>query len=160
MEVQLTSDQQALARHAVEAGRLQSEEDAVREALDLWEERERRRIEFRATIDEARASLARGEGREITQESMRQLSAETQEHGQARLLDAEEWSRELTAWSESHTTATPLIPDEALDRDSIYGARPVNGNSSRYQHPGSPRAAASSQRACCCTSSEGFALKQ
>ena len=37
--------------------------------------------------------------------------------------DAEEWLRELTAWSESHTTATPLLPDEAIDRDSIYGAR-------------------------------------
>ena len=123
MEVQLTSDQRAFARHAVEAGRLQSEEDAVREALALWEERERRRIEFRETIDEARASLARGEGREITQESMRQLSADVKERGRAHLLDAEEWSRALTAWSEGHTTATPLIPDDALGRDSIYGAR-------------------------------------
>jgi len=123
MEVELTSDQRAFARQAVEAGRLYSEEDAVREALALWEERERRRVEFRATIDEARASLARGEGREITQESMRELSAEVRERGQAHPLDAERWSRELTAWSESHTTATPLLPDEAIDRDSIYGAR-------------------------------------
>jgi Arc/MetJ-type ribon-helix-helix transcriptional regulator len=123
MEVQLTSDQRALARRAVEAGQLQNEEDAVQEALALWEERERRRIEFRATIDETRASLARGEGREITQESMRQLSAEVKERGRSHALDAEDWSRELTAWSESHTTATPLIPDEALGRDSIYGAR-------------------------------------
>jgi len=37
--------------------------------------------------------------------------------------DVDEWSRELTAWSESHSTATPLLPDEAIDRDSIYGAR-------------------------------------
>jgi hypothetical protein len=36
---------------------------------------------------------------------------------------AEEWSRELSAWSESHTTTTPLLPDEALDRESIYGSR-------------------------------------
>jgi hypothetical protein len=36
---------------------------------------------------------------------------------------AEEWSRELAAWSESHTTTTPLLPDEALDRESIYGTR-------------------------------------
>jgi Arc/MetJ-type ribon-helix-helix transcriptional regulator len=106
----------------VEAGRLQSEEDAVREALALWEERERRRVEFRATIDESRASLARGEGREITQESMQQLSANVKERGRARLLDAEEWSRELTAWSESHTSNKPLLPDEAVERDSIYGA--------------------------------------
>jgi hypothetical protein len=36
---------------------------------------------------------------------------------------AEEWSRELAAWSESHTKTTPLLPDEALDRESIYGTR-------------------------------------
>jgi hypothetical protein len=36
--------------------------------------------------------------------------------------DAEEWFRELTAWSESHAE-TPLLPDEAVDRESIYGAR-------------------------------------
>lgn len=36
---------------------------------------------------------------------------------------AEEWSRELAAWSESHSTTTPLLPDEALDRESIYGVR-------------------------------------
>jgi len=122
MEVELTSDQRAFARHAVETGRLQSEEGAVHEALALWEERERRRVEFRATLDEARASLARGEGRPITQESMLELSAEVRARGRARALDAEEWSRELTAWSESHAT-TPLLPDEAINRDSIYGAR-------------------------------------
>ena len=70
----------------METGRLRSEEDAVEEALALWEERERRRVEFRATLDEARASLARGEGRPITQESMRELSAEVREHGRARLI--------------------------------------------------------------------------
>lgn len=36
---------------------------------------------------------------------------------------AEDWSREIAAWSESHTTTTPLLPDEALDRESIYGTR-------------------------------------
>jgi Arc/MetJ-type ribon-helix-helix transcriptional regulator len=86
MEVELTSDQRAFARYTVEAGRLGREEDAVEEALALWEERERRRAEFRATIDQARASLARGEGREITPESMRELSAEVRARGRARLI--------------------------------------------------------------------------
>jgi Arc/MetJ-type ribon-helix-helix transcriptional regulator len=85
MEVELTSDQRAFARHAVQMGRLGREEDAVGEALALWEERERRRVVFRAKIDAARGSLARGEGRSITQESMRQLSAEVSERGRARL---------------------------------------------------------------------------
>ena len=86
MEVELTSDQRAFALQAVKAGRLHSEKDAVDEALALWEERERRRVEFQATINEARASLARGEGREITPESMRELSAQVRERGRVRLI--------------------------------------------------------------------------
>jgi Arc/MetJ-type ribon-helix-helix transcriptional regulator len=86
MEVQLTSDQKAFARRAIESGRLHTEEDAVQEALALWEERERQRAEFLLTLDDARASLARGEGRIITQESMRELAGEVKERGRARLL--------------------------------------------------------------------------
>jgi Arc/MetJ-type ribon-helix-helix transcriptional regulator len=86
MEVQLTVDQKAFARRAVEEGRLRAEADAVQEALALWEERERRRAEFMATLDDARAAIARGEGREIMQESMRDLAAEVKARGRARLL--------------------------------------------------------------------------
>jgi len=74
MEVELTPDQKALARRAVDSGRLQSEEAAVQGALALREDRERRRLEFLATLDHARAGLARGEGRVITQEAMRELA--------------------------------------------------------------------------------------
>jgi Arc/MetJ-type ribon-helix-helix transcriptional regulator len=86
MDVQLTSDQKAFARRAIESGRLHSEQDAVQEALALWEERERRRAEFLLTLADARASLARGEGRVITQENMQQLASEVKERGRARLL--------------------------------------------------------------------------
>jgi Arc/MetJ-type ribon-helix-helix transcriptional regulator len=86
MEILLTSDQEVFARRAIEAGRLHSEEDAVREALALWEERERCRVEFQATVEDAHASLARGEGRVITPESMRALSAEVKERGRSRLI--------------------------------------------------------------------------
>jgi Arc/MetJ-type ribon-helix-helix transcriptional regulator len=41
MEVQLTPDQKAFVRQAIDSGRLRGEEDAVKEALSLWEERER-----------------------------------------------------------------------------------------------------------------------
>ena len=44
-------------------------------------------------------------------------------HSAAVSRSAGEWSRELAAWSESHSTTTPLLPDEALDRESIYGTR-------------------------------------
>jgi Arc/MetJ-type ribon-helix-helix transcriptional regulator len=86
MEVQFTTDQKAFARRAVETGRLRSEDDAVQEALALWEERERGRVMLLATLDDARASLARGEGRVITQESMRELASEVRDRGRARLI--------------------------------------------------------------------------
>ena len=85
MEVSLTPDQEAFSRQAIETGRFHRKEDAVREALSLWEERERKRAEFLATLDDAKASLARGEGRIITQQSMRQLAEEVKKRGQARL---------------------------------------------------------------------------
>ena len=86
MDVQLTPDQKAFARRAIESGRFHSEQEAVQEALALWEERERQRAEFLLTLDDARASLARGGGRVITQESMHQLASEVKERGRARLL--------------------------------------------------------------------------
>jgi putative addiction module CopG family antidote len=85
MEVQLTPDQKAFVRQAIETGRLQHEEDAVKEALSLWEERERTRAEILAAVDEAEASLAGGEGRTITQESMRELADQVKQRGRARL---------------------------------------------------------------------------
>jgi putative addiction module CopG family antidote len=85
MEVQLTPDQQAFARQAIESGRLHREEDAVKEALSLWEERERRRREVLAAIDEAEASLSRGEGRLVTRESVRELADGVKQRGRARI---------------------------------------------------------------------------
>ena len=85
MQIQLTPDQEAFARLAVEAGRLKHKKDAVREALALWEERERSRAELLASLDEADAALARGEGLVITEESMRGLAREISERGRIRL---------------------------------------------------------------------------
>ncbi len=85
MEVKLTPDQMAFVRDAIKSGRLKREEEAVQEALALWEERERRRAEILAAVDEAEASLVRGEGRIITQQSMLGLAAEVKRRGRARL---------------------------------------------------------------------------
>jgi Arc/MetJ-type ribon-helix-helix transcriptional regulator len=85
MEVQLTPDQQAFVRQAIRSGRLLREEDAVREALSLWEERERTRAEVLAAVDEAEVSLARGDGRAITEESVRALAEDVKRRGRARL---------------------------------------------------------------------------
>ena len=86
MDVQLTPDQKAFVRQAIESGRLQREEDAVKEALSLWEERERRRLEILVAVDRAEASLARGEGRSVrTEDEARQLAADVKRRGMARL---------------------------------------------------------------------------
>jgi putative addiction module CopG family antidote len=85
MEVQLTDDQKAFVQQAINTGRYTREEDAVKEALSLWEERERTRAEILAQIDLAEASLARGEGRIITEESMRDLAEDVKQRGRARL---------------------------------------------------------------------------
>lgn len=85
MEVQLSPDQKAFARQAIASGRLSREEDAVREALAFWEERERTRAEILAAVDQAEASLARGEGRTITEQSMDGLAGEVGRRGRARL---------------------------------------------------------------------------
>ena len=84
MEIRPTPDQEAFIRDAIEAGRIESAEDAAKEALALWEERERRRSEILAAVDIAQASIARGEGTEITRESMRDLAEDVKRRGRAR----------------------------------------------------------------------------
>ena len=86
MEVQLTPGQEAFVREAIACGRLDREEDAVREALSLWEERERRRLEILIAVDRAEASLAAGKGRRVTTpEELGQLSADVRRRGISRL---------------------------------------------------------------------------
>ena len=93
MEVHLTADQKAFVRQAIESGRLRREEDAVQEALSLWEERERTRAEILTAVDAAEASLAHGQGRTITQDSMRQLADEVKRRGRSRLAAEQSSSR-------------------------------------------------------------------
>lgn len=82
----LTPDQEAFIRQAIETGRLHRKEDAVQEAMTLWEERERQRLEILLAVDQAEASLARGEGRRITtREEVTQLAADIKRRGMARL---------------------------------------------------------------------------
>jgi putative addiction module CopG family antidote len=86
MEVRLTPDQEAFVRQAIATGRFHGAEDAVKEALSLWERRERARAEILTAVDMAEASLARGEGRSVTtQQSMRDLADEVKQRGRARL---------------------------------------------------------------------------
>jgi putative addiction module CopG family antidote len=85
MNVELTPDQREFVQKAVDSGRFSRAEEAVHEAMTLWEERERRRIEIVAMLDDADASLARGEGIPITEESMQTLCNDVKQRGRERL---------------------------------------------------------------------------
>jgi Arc/MetJ-type ribon-helix-helix transcriptional regulator len=91
MDVHLTRDQEAFIQDAIDSGRFQHPEDALREALSLWERRERTRAEILAAVDRAESSLARGEGRKISPDSLRQLAQEVKERGRSQ-FDAENTS--------------------------------------------------------------------
>jgi Arc/MetJ-type ribon-helix-helix transcriptional regulator len=93
VEVELTAEQQDFIRRAVASGRVHNAQGAVQEALALWVKRERRREELLAAIDEAEASLARGEGLIITKSSMRELADDVKRRGRARLAAEEKSGR-------------------------------------------------------------------
>lgn len=84
MNVELTPDQREFVRIAIESGRISREEEAIEQALALWERRERRRLEIIAMIDEADASLTRGEGIPITERSMKTLAEDVKQEGRRR----------------------------------------------------------------------------
>lgn len=88
MNVELTPDQRAFVRQAIKSGRLAREEEAVQQALALWEERERTRAEILAAVDDAEASLARGHGRALDESSVQTLLDNVKQRGRARLAKA------------------------------------------------------------------------
>ena len=83
MEILLTPDQKAFIRQAIERGRLNREEDAVQEALLLWEERERARVELLAALDEAEADLEAGRYSDYTDETLPRLADELKREARA-----------------------------------------------------------------------------
>jgi Arc/MetJ-type ribon-helix-helix transcriptional regulator len=84
MQIELTAEQQEFVRRALATGRVRGEADAVRQALDLWVERERRREEVLAAIDEAEAQFARGEGIAVAKEAIRVLADDVKRRGRVR----------------------------------------------------------------------------
>ena len=86
MQVELTDDQKAFVQEGSQAGHFTDEEGALREALSLWEVRERRRVEILAAVDQAEASFGCGEDRRITtSEETVQLADDMKRHGLSRL---------------------------------------------------------------------------
>jgi Arc/MetJ-type ribon-helix-helix transcriptional regulator len=66
MQVHPTEDQPAFLREAVDGGRYRDVADALQSALLLLEGKERLRVEILAAVDQAEASIAKGEGRRIS----------------------------------------------------------------------------------------------
>ena len=85
MDVKLGAEQKEFVRRAVETGRARRDEDAIKQALDLWIERERRREELLAMIDAADAAVARGETITVTKEAIGDLIEGVKRRGRARL---------------------------------------------------------------------------
>lgn len=59
MEMQHASDQTAFVGHTTQASAVNNGEGSEREGQALWEERERRRVQFRSSLIHARSYLSR-----------------------------------------------------------------------------------------------------
>jgi Arc/MetJ-type ribon-helix-helix transcriptional regulator len=57
MEIELTPEQDSLVSLGIEQGRFRRREDAVRDAMALWEERERAQIELLAELEAGEGSF-------------------------------------------------------------------------------------------------------
>jgi len=85
MEITLTSDQEIyLSRLAAQAGR--STTEVVHEALAEWVGRQTTLAELRTSLDAAEASIARGDGIEITPEGLGSLAEDVKRRGRERAM--------------------------------------------------------------------------
>jgi Arc/MetJ-type ribon-helix-helix transcriptional regulator len=76
MEIRLTPDQEEFIREAVASGRLHSAEEAAEQALSMWEERERSRMEILAAIEMAEFDLKHGYYQDYSEETLTDLAEE------------------------------------------------------------------------------------
>jgi len=85
MRVELTPEQSSFVDLGIQQGRFRDPEEAVRQALLLWEKRERIRIELLASLDLAEESLDAGEGETYSAETLHDLVASVKQRGMANL---------------------------------------------------------------------------
>ena len=87
MEVRIvaTPEQEAFIQEGISSGRFATVEDAAREALQQWEERQRHRSELLLELEAAEASLARGEGQRVRPESIVEFIEGVKRRGRSRL---------------------------------------------------------------------------
>jgi len=85
MEIELSPEQKSFVHLAIEEGRIQHPEDAVRDALALWEDRERARVELLHAIDAGIRELDAGEGTTYSAETIHGLGESVKRRGRAKL---------------------------------------------------------------------------
>jgi putative addiction module CopG family antidote len=83
MEVQFTPEQEAFIRQAIASGRLHRAEEAVQQALSLWEKQERSRVEILAALDEAEADLETAQYEDYTDSSLPLLASQLKAEARA-----------------------------------------------------------------------------
>ncbi len=76
MEVSLTPGQEVLIQRAIEQGRYRSAEEAVRDAMARWEERERQRIDLTTDVGRAEMELNSGCYSDYTDDTLPLLAEE------------------------------------------------------------------------------------
>ncbi len=87
MQVELTPAQASFVDLGIQEGRFRNSEEAIREALDQWEKRERARVEMLASLDSAELAIDAGQGDDYTLETLSSLVQSVQERGIARLSE-------------------------------------------------------------------------
>jgi putative addiction module CopG family antidote len=85
MQVDLTPEQNSFIELGVQEGRFRSREEAVRQALAQWEQRERARVELLSSLDLADKALDAGEGEDYATENLQSLVESVKSRGRARL---------------------------------------------------------------------------
>jgi Arc/MetJ-type ribon-helix-helix transcriptional regulator len=76
MEIELTPAQEAFLRQAIKSGRILHAEEAIQQALSLWEARERGRLDILSALDEAEGDLQTGNFSDYGDESLPRLAEE------------------------------------------------------------------------------------
>lgn len=81
------------------------------------------KIDLAPEIEAGLLAQAQAEGLTLEQFLTRTLQSIAQNNTPVIPQHADEWDRSFRAWVHSHPKDTPLLSDEAISRDSIYGER-------------------------------------
>jgi putative addiction module CopG family antidote len=83
MQIELTPAQDSFVELGIQQGRFRNREEAVQQALALWEGRERARIELLTSLDAAEQALDGEEGETYKEENLSSLVSAVRERGQS-----------------------------------------------------------------------------